>query len=407
MIASQDSIAPPQLPPPMRGNQPGSFAEATLSRRLPDIARSLLDDPWHPQAVTRLQALAADMPAGRLRPLQDPGAPDLTEWQADLQPYLGQTWLDAPWFVAELYFFRRILEATGYFQPGPGQGVDPYHSQKAQGLDGVTGQLEQARARLESAEGSAAQSLQPTLERLLHTVIWGNQADLSIWPAGKAKPQTPAEGQPRLLADDAPAAAEFILKQANGLERVDFILDNVGLELAYDLLLADFLLGHGLAKQVRLHAKPFPTYVSDATMPDIRSFVASLVKAAEPGVRELGSRLQTSLDDDRLHLQTSFFWTSPLPCWEMPPELRQDLARAGLLVSKGDANYRRWLGDRRWSFTTPVQQILAYRPAPLLLLRVMKADVVGGLQPGQPEALSQVDPTWMLNGSSGLVQFVP
>ena len=26
------------------------FAEDTLSRRLPGIARSLLDEPWHPQA---------------------------------------------------------------------------------------------------------------------------------------------------------------------------------------------------------------------------------------------------------------------------------------------------------------------------------------------------------------------
>ncbi len=91
-------------------------------------------------------------------------------------------------------------------------------------------------------------------------------------------------------------------------------------------------------------------------------------------MRELGKRLQASLDDDRLHLQTSFFWTSPLPAWEMPPELRQELARPGLLISKGDANYRRWLGDRQWPFTTSIQQILAYRPAPLLLLRVMKAD---------------------------------
>ena len=244
--------------------------------------------------------------------------------------------------------------------------------------------------------------------RLFHTVVWGNRADLSVWPAGGAKPQPAADGQPdvQLLVDDAPAAAEFILKQPGGLSRVDFILDNVGLELAYDLLLADFLLSRGLAKQVRLHAKPFPTYVSDATIPDIRALVAHLAQAPEPGVRDLGKRLQACLDDDRLHLQTSLFWTSPLPAWEMPPELRQELARAGLLISKGDANYRRWLGDRHWPFTTPIQQIIAYRPAPLLLMRVMKSEIIAGLQPGQPEKLSQADPTWMFDGRSGLIQFV-
>jgi uncharacterized protein with ATP-grasp and redox domains len=398
----------PQLPLPMRGNKPGSFAEDTLSRRLPGIARSLLDEPWHPLARTRLQALVDDMPAGHLRPIQDPGAPDLMSWHTDLQPYLGQTWLEAPWFVAELYFFRRILEATGYFQPGAGQGVDPYRSQKSKGLLGVTGQLEQALARLEPAQPPCDEPLQETLSRLFHTVLWGNRADLSIWPAGGAQPQTAAEGQPdvQLLVDDAPAVVEFILNPGNALSRVDFILDNVGLELAYDLLLADFLLQRGLVSQVRLHAKPFPTYVSDATIPDIRAFIVYLAQAPEPGVRRLGNRLQAGLEDDRLHLQTSFFWTSPLPAWEMPPELRQELEHASLLINKGDANYRRWLGDRCWPFTAPIQQIISYRPAPLLFLRVMKADVVAGLQPGQPEQLTQADPTWMFDGRSGLVQFV-
>ncbi len=60
-VTKDNSI--PQFPLPLYGNEPGSFAEDTLSRRLPGIARSLLDEPWHPQAQTRLQALVDDMPA--------------------------------------------------------------------------------------------------------------------------------------------------------------------------------------------------------------------------------------------------------------------------------------------------------------------------------------------------------
>ena len=119
------------FPDPLRGNEPGSFAEDTLSRRLPGIARQVLQNgDWAPDAARRLQALADEMPHGRVRPLQDVEAPDAALWQAYLPPYLGQTWLDAPWFALEMYFFRRILEATGYFQDGPGQGLDPYRSQK-------------------------------------------------------------------------------------------------------------------------------------------------------------------------------------------------------------------------------------------------------------------------------------
>ena len=162
-MKSSNANSIPQLPPPLCGNEPGSFAEDTLSRRLPGIARSLLDEPWHPQARARLQALVDDMPAGRLRPIQDPGRRISPSGMNDLQPYLGQTWLEAPWFVAEVYFFRRILEASGYFQPGPGQGVDPYRSQKTKGLTGVTGQLEQALARLEPADQPGEGPLQETL----------------------------------------------------------------------------------------------------------------------------------------------------------------------------------------------------------------------------------------------------
>ncbi len=399
-------IKAPQPPAPLRGNEPGSFAEDTLSRRLPGIARSLLGENRHPQAQSGLAALADEMPHGRLRPIHDPGAPDSDRWQVDLQSYLGLSWLDAPWFLTEAYFFRRILEATGYFQPGPGQGIDPYRAQKAQALSGVVEQLEALNTRLEKliASGGEVQR-RAALISLLHAVLWGNRADLSIFPAG-AGSLTEDQLRSGLLADDATAAVEYISGRPGGLAQVMFILDNFGLELAYDLLLADFLLSQGLAGQVCFQAKPYPTYVSDATIPDIQVLVAYLAGAASPTVQRLGRRLQGYLQEERLQLQNDFFWTSPAPGWEMPPELRQSLASADLLISKGDANYRRWLGDRHWPFTAPIQQVVAYRPAPLLLMRVLKSEIVAGLMPGQPEKMYQVDPSWLFDGRSGLIQFV-
>ena len=44
------------------------------------------------------------------------GAPDLDAWKNYVNPYLGQNWYQPPWFFTEHYFYRRILEATGYFQ---------------------------------------------------------------------------------------------------------------------------------------------------------------------------------------------------------------------------------------------------------------------------------------------------
>lgn len=395
------------LPEPLRGNEPGSFAEDTLSRRLPGIALQVLrEGDWPPQAAARLQALAEEMPHGRVRPLQDDGAPDATQWQEYLRPYLGQTWLEAPWFPLEAYFFRRILEATGYFQDGPGRSVDPYRSQKQRGLAGAAEALAPACTMLERSN----QPREETLARLLRTAIWGNQADLSVWPEGGEKPERPDEDQlaAHLLVDDAARASAYLDRLAatgGGSGRTIVILDNSGVELAYDLLLADYLLTSGLSREVYFHAKPYPTYVSDVTIPDVDETIEALANSSYPGVQRLASRLREHLRMKRLALQAHDFWLSPLAGWEMPEALRRDLAQADLLISKGDANYRRWLGDRHWPFTTPFEAILAYRPAPLLALRVMKSEIVVGLPPGLVEQMRQRDPTWMYNGRWGVIQF--
>lgn len=90
----------------------------------------------------------------------------------------------------------------------------------------------------------------------------------------------------------------------------------------------------------------------------------------------------------------------------MPVDLYAELSRSDLLVSKGDANYRRWLGDRYWPFTTSFADIVAYRPVPLLALRVIKAEQLAGLGEGRQEQLDRLDPDWLYNGRWGVIQFV-
>ncbi len=279
----------------------------------------------------------------------------------------------------------------------PGQGVtglDPFRPQKELALV-------EARQALEAVL-PARQEQAHDLETLIRLALWGNQADLSMWPAGSAN--RPANGAgSRLLVDDAARAADYLRTAGGG--RVDLVLDNTGAELAFDLLLADGLLQTG--RTVRLWVKLHPTFVSDAIAADIPETLSSLAASAQPAVRGLAERLLGHLQAGRLETATHPYWTSSHMGWELPADLRQELAQAVLLVSKGDANYRRWLGDRHWAYDYPLANVIDYLPAPMLLLRVLKSEVLAGLQPGQAEAVGQQDARWMINGQWGLIQYLP
>lgn len=401
----------------LRGSEPGSFAEDTLSRRLPHvIGRGILaETDWDARAIAALQALIEDMPHGRLRHLQDRAA-DNSLWDSWMAPYVGQTWLEAPWFVSEMYFFRRLLEASGYFQASAGRGVDPYRRQKQQALVEAAEALRivcAGRDEWLAALRRGGKPAQGALERLLRRAIWGNQNDLSLWPADAEQPGAPEGSEvgdsrftANLLVDDAETASAYLLGLTQSKStRVDFLLDNVGMELAYDLVLADALLACGLARFVRFHVKPSPTYVSDATATDVQGMVEFFADSSDPAVHLLGTQLGRYIAEGQLRLDTDDFWLSPLPGWAMPPALREGLSQSDLIINKGDANYRRWLGDRHWPFTIPFHEIVAYRPAPLLALRVLKSPVQSGLAPGVQAEMDRKDPRWMYNGRWGIIQF--
>jgi hypothetical protein len=91
------------------------------------------------------------------------------------------------------------------------------------------------------------------------------------------------------------------------------------------------------------------------------------------------------------------YFNGPLSLWELPAELEQRFLGARLVVLKGDAHYRRALGDAIWPAATPFAAVTAYFPAPLLALRTLKSEPMVGLPAGRAEALDLEDPTWRVN----------
>ena len=398
----------PPIPEPLRGSDEETFAYPTLQTRLGNIARRVLvENQFPPVLVERVETLIADLPHGAVRYLEDGDAPDETDWRSYVAPHIGLAWIQTPWFFAEAYFYRRLLEATGYFSAGPGQGVDPFELQKRLGLDASQEAISGLCARLETWQ-QQDHPLEEALDSLIRANLWSNQIDLSMWPVDAGERSEHPGNHPggsHLLIDEVASILAYLSGEVVLGGRVDILVDNAGFELVSDLALADLLLGRRIAGAVQLHLKAHPVYVSDAMVKDVQATLDFLAARKESGVRRLAGRLRSNLSAGRLLLQDDFFWNSPLSLWEMPASLRALLAESILLISKGDANYRRMVGDRFWPFDTPFRDILRYSPVPLAALRAVKSDVLTGLLPGQVEALSEEQPGWMISGRWAVVQF--
>jgi uncharacterized protein with ATP-grasp and redox domains len=391
-------------------SEEGSFAYFTLLQRMPAIVQRVIDENDFPSSIVEnLESLIQELPNGTVRFLNDQG-PDVTAWHQHLEPYVGKPWIDIPWLFAEIYFYRRILEATDYFREGSYQGVDPFALQKRRGLETTMVSIRELSARVnvwrEQEQHEDEQNEQKSLIALLYSVLWGNRADLSLWPVDAGELDSSQEihlEQAHILVDDTSLIAERV---ANFQEvRIDVIVDNAGFELVCDLCVADFLLASQAAEVVHLHLKPHPTFVSDATIQDVHNTLEVLAASGDEAVQSLSHRLQNYMAQGRLLCRDDYFWTAPLVFWEMPEPLRQDLAQSALVLIKGDANYRRCLGDRKWPFTTTFADIVCYFPAPFVALRTLKSEVAAGLRLDQVEALNQEDPEWLTNGQWGVIQF--
>jgi hypothetical protein len=143
-----------------------------------------------------------------------------------------------------------------------------------------------------------------------------------------------------LLIDHSSETARRLL----AARRADLILDNAGPELVCDLLLAARLLaepaGTDGPRQMVLHAKRSPFFVSDARPADVRATIQALAGSATREVGAAGSLLADGLSEGRLRIRDHWFWNGPRFFQDLPADLRSQLAACDLVVIKGDANYR-------------------------------------------------------------------
>ncbi|MGW0495525.1 damage-control phosphatase ARMT1 family protein [Streptomyces sp. NPDC003007] len=390
----------PDIPsaPVLLGNQPGSFPHSVLAERHPAIIKQVREAfPYEPAQHRALDELLANCTEGTIEPLPA-DAPDRDHWESwGLRAYTGRSWFDVPWLWSESWFYRRLLQAVGYFGPGPWQGIDPFRPFKRAELDSA--ETAEELAALDDLTGRPAAE---QAQALLHGSLWGNRADLGFRLS--AEGARDADAAPGLVADDSDRLWSLLDTTGPRDGALCLVADNAGRELVPDLLLIAHLLDSGRIGRAVLHVKPYPYYVSDATTADVVDALRRLTGTGGAAAA-YGRRLWSALADDRLALRAHPFSCAPLPYQEMPGDLRAEFASATLTIVKGDLNYRRLVGDRRWAPTTSFADVTGYFPGPVAALRTLKSDVITGLGADTVAALvAAEDQRWRTSGTHALIQ---
>ncbi len=383
------------LPPLLMTSEEGSFAQETIQSRKPLIIDRILSHfDYTPSIRKALIAFKSELAKDSFQSLTEQTA-DRVYWDQDLLPWKGKTWLEIPWFLAETYFYRRVLEIVTYFQPGPWQGRDPYDLLKHREIQNAIPVFE---------ETYQAQDAKPTLEQfrqVCYQALWGNRGDLSNLQVF----ETEMGSQPENLVLDHTQDVWALLQ--NEPARVAYFLDNTGKELLFDLALIDFLLKTNLAESVSCYLKNQPFFVSDAMPKDFQKSMHALQASDRSDLKELADRITAGLGSGRITLNAPPFLTTGRMFRQLPEVLHKQLASQNLVILKGDVNYRRLFGDRHWPPTTAISEAGGYFPTNVLSLRTLKAEIILGLSQEKLEGIrAEGDRKWLINGKRGMITFL-
>jgi uncharacterized protein with ATP-grasp and redox domains len=383
----------PDRPPMVRTDATNAFAHNTMKVRVPAIIREVqaLNPDYSPLIQAALSQLAESMENDRPIPMIDSLSPDYEMWASCFASHAGDTWLNTDWFFAEIYCYHLLIQAVRWWETGR----DPFAPKKNAELDNSG-----LWTLLETVLAPPGEKSEDKFMRLIHHALWGNRIDLSF---AAAQVRGTTVNNDDLLVDDSHTVVQHILKTTGNFH---LIADNTGTELAMDLALVDALIQEP-DNRVILHLKMHPTFVSDATVPDVRHLIEKIRVHPNPTVQAFGLRLDNANQEGRLRFAPDFYWNSARVLDDMSSHLVDVFRSAALVMIKGDANYRRMLGDRLWPPATPYASVTSYFPAPLLALRTLKSDLVVGLPFAMAERLDIEDPQWRTNGRRGLIQFRP
>ncbi len=389
----------------------GSFAEQTIKQRKPMlIQNAIADNGYPPKIADKLWAFEQEIAIGEISGITE-DAPDKDFWNEQVALLEGKTWLEIPWLFAEVYFYRRLLEAIGYYQSGsPYYMKDPFEVKKRLELETEKGAIALYINECQRLEQAGEFTKEQLLKNLMANSLWGNRVDLSNIAVTEdaRKGLAQEEAGLNLVTDHSQDIVNMFM--SGRISRFDLVCDNFGHEFICDMHLVDYLLRKGLVTSVHLHLKSSPFFVSDVMVKDWDILIERLLQDDSVIAREFGARLQKYYDSGQLVVHGEPFWSQGLTYDRMPQELVDSFKESDLAMFKGDVNYRRLLLDLKIPPTTNMEDVIASYPytlpCPIVALRTLKSGIVADLDDGQAEAIAEEDSRWLLNGKRGIIRLV-
>lgn len=314
-----------------------------------------------------------------------------------------------PFLVAEFYFYYYILYSYVCNMPTDYVGeLDPYIPTKRKSLEKFVkeGTIDGLNNAFEEVMEGDQLPDEEDLQLFLRYCVNANTTDLS------QQKERQEYSECNLLIDDTKQLWDYLNRYREGAQQSAIcITDNCGPELYSDILLGLFLLRKCGYNEVRYQVKELPIFVSDTTINDVKElFGSNLMEGVweKYGVGSLeeddkGVLFVNCGNQKRLVFESHREWHRP-NLFDMSENFAQwnNQDDVGVIIVKGDMNYRRLVGDRNYDYNDTIEDKVSYIHKPLLVLRSLKSNVfLGGAQ-----KIKNVRPDWKTSGEYGVVHFV-
>ncbi len=210
------------------------------------------------------------------------------------------------------------------------------------------------------------------------------------------------------------------------LNVINYLVDNVGVELLHDLILADYLFNE-LQCKINFYVNEMPIFVSDVISNDIICLLNRISIYIESNdfcnnpnknvIKKYIDSIRNRFINNNFEIKSNFYFNMPMRFkdWTKDPNdnmTANEIFRTpnSLVIVKGDLNYRRLVGDFKSSLWRKEKYKLpdytSYIKSPLLVIRSFKSNVILDIDKDYAKKLDMQDTRWRNNGTHGTIRFL-